>query len=89
MGYRVRGQQATAGTRAGTVAVPLAGLTVLAVGTALWLFPLLPAVTAAGARPQFAWPPQLGLGLAIAGMAILWIGRRGDAQAERVPTAER
>lgn len=47
------------------------GLTALAVGSAMWLFPALPAVTTAGTRPHFAWPPSLGLGIAIAGLAIL------------------
>lgn len=52
------------------------GLAAFSLGSALWLFPALPAVPAAAAVVvRFSWSAGFGLGLTLLGVAVLALAR--------------
>ena len=62
-------------SRAATVWV---GLAAFSLGSALWLFPALPAVPAsasAAAAVHYSWTAGFGLGLTLLGVALLALAR--------------
>ncbi len=65
----------TSRSRAATVWV---GLAAFSLGSALWLFPALPAVPASAsgaAAVHYSWTAGLGLGLTLLGVALLALAR--------------
>ncbi len=59
------------------------GLIAFSAGSALWLFPYLPAVAARTARPHFLVSAGTGLTLSLAGMAILALSREKPRRPRR------
>ncbi len=51
------------------------GLAAFSLGSALWLFPALPAVPAAVVVVRFSWSAGFGLGLTLLGVAVLALAR--------------